>query len=85
MPCNPAELAEVPIFELLDETELGELAAVIDSQTVAAGNIIFHAGDMGEALYIIRSGEVELYVKDTTGQKIVLTVASCLRIFYVWR
>ena len=76
MPCNAAELAKVPIFELLDETELGELAAVIDSQSVAAGEIVFHAGDLGDALYIVRSGEVELYVKDTTGQKIVLTVAS---------
>jgi hypothetical protein len=37
MPCSAAELAEVKLFELLDENELGELASVIDSETVPAG------------------------------------------------
>ncbi len=81
MPCNAVELAKVPIFELLDETELRELADVIESQTVAAGDVIFHAGDMGDCLYIVRSGEVELYVKDTTGQKIVLTTVEKNELF----
>jgi uncharacterized membrane protein len=76
MPCNPADLAEVKLFELLDEAELGELASVIDSEAVPAGKIIFNAGEFGEALYIVRSGEVELYIKDTAGQKIVLTTAE---------
>jgi len=76
MPCNPTDLAQVRLFELLDENELGELASVIDSMSAPAGQIIFNAGDFGDALYIVRSGEVELYVKDTAGQKIVLTVAE---------
>jgi uncharacterized membrane protein len=76
MPCNPADLAEVELFELLDENELNDLAAVIDSATVRMGETIFNAGDLGDSLYIVRSGEVELSVKDTAGQKIVLTVAE---------
>jgi CRP/FNR family cyclic AMP-dependent transcriptional regulator len=81
MPCNPSELAEVKLFELLDENELSELASVIDSETVGAGQIIFNAGELGDALYIVRSGEVELYVKDTAGQKIVLTTVERNDIF----
>ncbi|MFL6374890.1 MAG: DUF1003 domain-containing protein, partial [Pyrinomonadaceae bacterium] len=76
MPCQPSELAAVDLFKLLDENELEELAAVIDSTSVKAGEVIFRAGDLGDALYIVRSGEVELFVKDTTGEKIVLTVAE---------
>ena len=76
MPCNAADLAEVELFGLLDETELAELAAVIDHKTAVAGEIIFQAGDLGDALYIVKSGDIELFVKDTTGQKIVLTVAE---------
>ena len=76
MPCSPNDLAEVDLFKLLDENELAELASVIDSETVSAGQIIFNAGELGDALYIVRSGEVELFVKDTAGQKIVLTVAE---------
>jgi len=81
MPCNPAELAEVQLFQLLDENELAELASVIDSKTVGAGQIIFNAGEFGDALYIVRSGEVELSVKDTAGQKIVLTNVDKHEIF----
>lgn len=81
MPCNPSELAEVHLFELLDENELGELALVIDSQTFTAGKIIFNAGEYGDSLYIVRSGEVELFVKDTAGQKIVLTTVEQNEIF----
>ncbi len=73
MSCTVADLSEVELFQLLDETELAELALVIDSHSIPAGEVIFHAGDLGDSLYIVRSGEVELYVKDTTGQKIVLT------------
>ena len=76
MPCQAADLAEVELFGLLDETELAELAAVIDHKIAAAGEVIFHAGDLGDALYIVKSGEVELFVKDTTGQKIVLAVVE---------
>ncbi len=76
MACKASDLAQVQLFELLDENELAELASVIDSKSVQAGEIIFHAGDFGECLYIVRRGEVELYVRDTAGQKIVLTVAG---------
>jgi len=76
MPCNAADLAEVKLFELLDKNEIAELASVIDNKPVAAGEIVFHAGDLGDALYIVRSGEVELFVRDTTGQKIALATAG---------
>jgi uncharacterized membrane protein len=40
------------------------------------GQIIFNAGELGDSMYIVWSGEVELFVKDTAGQKIVLTTAE---------
>jgi len=76
MPCKPSDLASVDLFKLLDEQELADLAAVIDSTPVKAGDVIFRSGDLGDSLYIVRSGEIELSVKDTTGDKIVLTVAE---------
>ncbi len=76
MPCQADDLAEVELFGLLDGAELAELATVIDHKMADAGEIIFYAGDLGDALYVVKSGEVELFVKDTTGQKIVLTTVE---------
>ena len=81
MPCKAADLADVKLFELLDQNELGELASVIDNKIAAAGETIFHAGDLGDALYIVKDGEVELYIRDTTGQKIVLATVSKNELF----
>lgn len=76
MPCDPQELSKIDLFELLDEDELKELAAVIDSKRLTAEESLFQAGDFGESLYIIRSGSIELFIKDNSGQKIVLKIAE---------
>lgn len=76
MPCDAKELATVKLFELLDEDELNELARSIDSEYLKAGETLFNAGDYGESLYIVNSGQVELYIRDTAGQKIILKIAE---------
>ena len=81
MPCDVRELATVKLFELLDDEEIGQLASTIDSMTIEAGETLFNAGDHGESMYIVNWGEIELYIKDTTGQKIVLKIAEADDIF----
>ena len=76
MACNVDELAGVELFELFDADELAELAAVIDEKRLKEGEILFQTGDFGESMYIVKSGAVELFIKDTTGQKIVLKTAK---------
>jgi len=81
MSCNPKELATVKLFELLDDDELNELAASIDSKNVTAGETLFNAGDFGESLFIVDRGRIELSIRDTTGQKIVVKVAEADDVF----
>jgi uncharacterized membrane protein len=76
MPCNADLLAEVKLFELLNEDDLNALSKVVDSAKIKAHEILFHAGEPGESLFIVKSGEVELFIKDTAGQKIVLKIAG---------
>ena len=76
MPCNADALAAVRLFELLDKEDIETLAAVIDSIKISAGEILFRVGEPGDSLFIVETGEVELFINDTTGQKIVLTVAE---------
>lgn len=72
MAADPKLLAGVPLFQFLDEHERASLAANVDELKFPAGQIIFNAGEPGEAMYVVVSGELEIYFKDATGVKIVL-------------
>ncbi|MEP6719325.1 MAG: DUF1003 domain-containing protein [bacterium] len=76
MPCDPNFLAKIRMFDHLNEDDRGALANVIDELKVAEGHTLFQAGDPGDSLFIIKTGQIELFIKDTAGQKIVLTTAQ---------
>ena len=81
MPCDVAQLAEVELFEHVGDDDRARLAEFIDIVKLNAGDTLFRAGEPGESLYIVRAGEIELYIKDTAGQKIALAVASVGEVF----
>lgn len=76
MSADAALLAEVPLFQFLDDTERAELATHLDVVTFSAGAFVFHYGDPGDTIYIVRSGEVELFLKDDTGERLVFEHAT---------
>jgi CRP/FNR family cyclic AMP-dependent transcriptional regulator len=81
MACDTALLERIGLFEQLDEDDRRQLAEAIEAVSIAAGETLFRAGDAGESLYIVCSGQIELFVKDTAGQKIVLNNARPGEIF----
>jgi uncharacterized membrane protein len=76
MPCEPDLLASIKMFELLNEDDRIALAKVIDELKLPQGHTLFQAGDPGDSLFIVQAGEIELFIKDTAGQRIVLTTAG---------
>lgn len=76
MPTDAAFLAQTRLFATLDDDERSVLAAVVARRTAKAGEVLFHANEPGDTMFIVTSGKVELFVKDNTGQKIVLNVAE---------
>jgi uncharacterized membrane protein len=69
-------LKEVPLFQLLDDQERADLAVQMEIVSYAEGDMIFHIGEPGDALYVIASGTAEAFFKNDTGEKIVLEVAK---------
>ncbi|MDQ3280779.1 MAG: DUF1003 domain-containing protein [Acidobacteriota bacterium] len=65
-------LGTVPLFKLLDDSERADLERVFDRREVASGEKVFSLGEPGDSLYIVGTGNVELYVKDNAGSHIVL-------------
>jgi CRP/FNR family transcriptional regulator, cyclic AMP receptor protein len=66
-------IGEVPIFGLLDDEEREALAQMMDNRDFKEGQTIFHSGDSGGEIFILRSGRVELFIESNEGQKIVLS------------
>jgi uncharacterized membrane protein len=75
MSVDPASLEGVEFFEFLDGEDRRALAEVVDLVKLGEGQTLFRAGEPGESLYLVRSGEVELSIQDNVGQKITLDTA----------
>ena len=75
MSVDPASLEGVEFFELLGGDDRRALAEVVDLVRLGEGETLFRAGEPGESLYLVRAGEVELYIQDNVGQKITLDTA----------
>jgi len=65
-------LSDISFFESLDEDERGVLAQHIDRRRYNAGATIFRDGEPGGAMYVIRSGQVELWLYDEDKNRVVL-------------
>ena len=68
-------LKDVPLFKFLGDDAREELGATLETVTQAKGTVMFHVGDPGDSLYVIGSGEVEIFFKNNTGEQVVLEVA----------
>lgn len=76
MPIDASILNEVEHLRELRQEEKAALAEKMDMLHYSSGQTIFNYGDPGNAMYIVRSGEVEIYVKNNQGEKIVLETSQ---------
>lgn len=69
---NSDMLSQIPLFQLLDNDELLALAAQLDEQHYLKGQMIFSEGDPGGKMYVVQSGKVAVFIKDTGGDIVPL-------------
>jgi CRP-like cAMP-binding protein len=81
MPCDASILGEIEHLSELSDGERLALAERIELLTFSPNQVVFEFGDPGHALYIVRSGEVEIYVKNDRGEKIVLETVGPAGVF----
>lgn len=61
-------LQKVPAFSDLSLRELKEVAAIVHHREYRTGEVVFHQGDPGLGMYIIRDGSVSIQIADAEGQ-----------------
>ena len=72
-PSNEAEsLSRVPLFKRLTAAELEQLAAEVDQVGFKAEETIFNEQDKGDALYVVDSGAVRIWVLDEDVEPVTL-------------
>ena len=65
-------LRHVDLFEHLTEIQLEELAAQTRELSFRKHAILMTEGDIGESMYVVKSGSVKVYVSDDDGHELVL-------------
>jgi len=66
-------LRHVPLFESLDDEAAKELCKLIETLDRAERQVLFRAGDVGDAMYLIERGKVRISVRATDGHDVTLT------------
>jgi CRP/FNR family transcriptional regulator, cyclic AMP receptor protein len=65
-------LSTIPFFAGLDRVALERLAAGMRTRRFRRGEVIFHIGDPGDALFVIVDGEVKISLPSETGDEAIL-------------
>jgi len=65
-------LSRVSLFKRLEPGELETLAAEVDQVNFKAGETIFNESDKGDALYVVDSGSVRIWVLDEDVKPVTL-------------
>lgn len=74
---NPPQMTldairSVPLFASLDDEAARDLRRLLKTREIGAGAELFRAGDQGDAMYLIESGQVRISVSDQDQKEIVL-------------
>jgi uncharacterized membrane protein len=72
MPTHADLLKDVPFFSLLDDDERALLAKRLDVVKEPKDKVLFNVGDPTGPLFVVVSGEVELFFKNDVGERIVI-------------
>jgi CRP/FNR family transcriptional regulator len=65
-------LAQVPVFEALEPTDLEHVARVAVARRFAAQQVIFREGDTSDTCYVVRTGHARAIREHTDGRTIAL-------------
>ena len=69
-------LAHSPLFAGLPRRLLGRLGTRFLEKSYSAGDVVFHEGDPGRALFVVVEGTVEITQATTRGEHVVRTLGA---------
>ena len=69
----PPDFRKIPLFAGVEEAALRALSERTVAKSLPADSVIFREGDVPDALYVVISGKVKVYLNDENGKELVLS------------
>lgn len=66
----------VPIFNHLEPEQMNEIMKVVRSISYKKGEIMYHAGDTSDALYIVNKGQIKIYRLSESGKEQLVRILN---------
>jgi len=73
---TPDLINKVAFFSLLDTKERTTLTNMFKVLPLREGQVLFRFGDPGDAFYVVKTGQMELFTLDHGGSKITLAICG---------
>jgi CRP-like cAMP-binding protein len=74
-------LSQSPLFDMLSSSELEYLANLAKPRRLAPGEVVFNEGEVGDSLYVLGEGEVEVLRHGEDGAQRVLSTLKAPTFF----
>jgi uncharacterized membrane protein len=65
-------IRSVPLFATLEDEAAEKLCGLLKRREAESGSMLFHAGDVGDAMYLIQRGRVRITIIDEDKKEVVL-------------
>src|SRR5215469_138565 len=74
-------LAEILLFSTMDDEERKQLRAIMRERSFQPSQVVMAASDPEASFFIIEQGEMEVWLTDTDGKRVVLEVLGPGKVF----
>lgn len=66
----------VPIFNHLSEEQMDEIMQAVQGVSFKKGEIVYHAGDASDSLYIVNRGQIKIYRLSESGKEQIVRILN---------
>ena len=74
-------LAKVELFSELDADEIDRVASLAQIRPAPKDTVIFHAGDLADAVFVVANGKIKIVTTSTDGKEFILSVLGAGQVF----
>ncbi len=73
---HTTDLKKIPLFEKMPPEVLSSISSHLTTKTLKKEQLLFAKDDIGDALFIIKSGKIKISIPTEEGEELIVTVFS---------